>query len=74
MKSHCGDKTVVLSPQWHFIYWLDDIFILNQRPATVQAPVPYIYPYLIIVIPVGALAGKVLIQMSKVIVLKVILV
>ena len=35
-KSHCGDKTgrkIVLSSQWDFLYWLDDIFILNQGPG-----------------------------------------
>ena len=36
-KSHCGDKTIlwltVLSPQWNFLYWQDNIFILNQGPV-----------------------------------------
>ena len=32
-KSHCGDKTIVLSPKWGFLYWQDNIFILNQGPG-----------------------------------------
>ena len=39
-KSHFGDKTikitVVLSPQWGFLYWEDNIFILNQNPGSRQ--------------------------------------
>ena len=30
-ESHCGDK-MVLSPQWDFLYWWDNIFILNRAP------------------------------------------
>ena len=45
-KSHCGDKMIlqpsylhsVLSPLWNFLYWLDDIFILNQDPVSIRQP------------------------------------
>ena len=29
-KSHCGDNTTVLSPEWDFLYLRDDTFILNR--------------------------------------------
>ena len=37
-KSHCGDKMsddlmTIRYPQWDFLYWQDDIFILNQGPG-----------------------------------------
>ena len=28
--------TVLLPPQWDFLYWQDDIFILNQPPSLIQ--------------------------------------
>ena len=43
-KSHYGDKMIFLSPQWDFLYWSDNIFILNQGPEHVNSNPNSLWP------------------------------